>query len=112
MTNAEKVKAMEKAYNSRDGKRCGSCCNCQYSDFDPRKRVCLAFGDVDYTDCSWDTSSKACGLYNRPFCGLKPVRRPIVELYVTKRTKKEKDNSQIAFFHVNYDEDETVFGWS
>lgn len=79
-------KIMQKEYglcslsNSQNIRYCRTCCNYQTSAVLPEKKVCIAHGDNGKTESIWDPSCVACGLYNRPFRGLRPRRRAILDV--------------------------------
>lgn len=88
----KKLGKMQKVYGQDLSHKCGSCCNCHNSTHKPGTRVCIAYGDVDYTDCAWNPNDYGCGLYNKPFHALTPERRPLVLVYGPKPPVKEDDD--------------------
>lgn len=97
MTKREKQTLMQKVYGCRYDENCSRCCNLQKSAYSVLK-VCIAFGDVDYTDCTWDATTTACGIFNQPFHALKPRRVPIVEIYGPKPKENEDNSQQLTLF--------------
>ena len=73
--------AMQKVYGKDIVHVCGTCCNRQTNPDDTKHKICIAFGTSPMVDCTWGEDKRACGLYNRPFRGLRPVRVPLVEIY-------------------------------
>ena len=67
----DKYKLMQKVYGKDIVHVCGTCCNRQ--------------------------TKRACGLYNRPFRGLRPVRVPLVEIYGPKETTEENVPQESLF---------------
>ena len=60
---------------------------------------CKAFGLAGTMDCTWQPDHSGCGLFNQPFLGLRPRRRPLAELYAPKPKEKRKtEDSQMRFF--------------
>lgn len=91
MTKTDKLRLMRKEYGEGPGKQCGDCCNCQKGILGNHTRVCIAFGEVDYFDCSWEAMNTGCGLFNKPFRGLTPERRPLVFVYGPKAPAQKDD---------------------
>lgn len=91
MTKADKLKIMRREYGDGPGKRCGDCCNYQKGMLGSNTQICIAFGEVDYFDCSWDSMNFGCGLFNKPFLGLTPVHRPLVLVYGPKAPAADDD---------------------
>ena len=92
----DKYKLMQREYGTDVLHVCGKCCNCQTDPEDKRRKICIAFGLSPMVDCSWDANKRACGLYNRPFRGLRPERIPLVQIYEPKM--KQDDTEQTRLF--------------
>ena len=69
----DKYKLMQKVYGKDIVHVCGTCCNRQTNPDDTKHKICIAFGTSPMVDCTWGEDKRACGLYNRPFRGLRPV---------------------------------------
>lgn len=88
--------ASTKAYANRMRKECGElysehcndCCNCQRQTRGKDAKACIAYG-IEYI---WDPSERACGLFNVPFRGIRPRRRPIGESYIKKDPQSKNQN--------------------
>ncbi len=82
MNSKAAANRMRKEYGEQCCEACFGCCNRQWNNLEERKMVCIAFDD----DMAWDGSEKACGLFNVPFRGIRPARRPLNE-FLRKRTR-------------------------
>lgn len=84
---------MRKEYGECADENCLYCCNYQKkSKQDNADLVCIAYDSQG----KWDPSETACGLFNIPFRGLRPLRRELVEFF-RKEKKQEPDEEQVAF---------------
>lgn len=93
----KKNRLMMKEYGIGSG-QCGHCCNCHFSEKSRNQHICIAYGEVEGEDCTWDIYSMACGLFNKPFLGLKPKRMPLAEFHKHRQETAEEDSSQISLF--------------
>lgn len=99
ISKRDKDKVMYTNYGYGNSFSCGKCCNFQKHPTITGKHICIAFGCVDNFDCVWSEDTYSCGLYNKPFLGLSPSRRPIIELVGPKqRIKNQKDPAQLELF--------------
>lgn len=73
---------MRKEYGEKCCEACAGCCNMQWNNPEERKMVCIAFD----ADIGWDGFEKACGLFNVPFRGIRPTRRPLND-FLKKNTR-------------------------
>lgn len=93
----DKYKLMQEVYGKDIVHVCGTCCNRQTNPDDTKHKICIAFGTSPMVDCTWGEDKRACGLYNRPFRGLRPVRVPLVEIYGPKETTEENVPQESLF---------------
>ena len=82
MNSRAAANRMRKEYGENCCEACFACCNRQWNNREERKMVCIAFD----ADVSWDGSERACGLFNVPFRGIRPVRRPLND-FLRKNTR-------------------------
>lgn len=80
-SKSERTKRMHSEYGTSPYNVCGNCCNYQKSEHKLGQHCCIAYGDVDWTDCEVDYATPACGIYNHAFHGLRPKRTPLVNVY-------------------------------
>ena len=83
---------MAKAYGKSYRYTCSSCCNCQKTSY--AERACIAYSD----HLAWNEFEKACGLYNRPFYGMKPQLKQLGRVYGEDREQPQDDCEQFGFF--------------
>ena len=93
----DKYKLMQKVYGKDIVHVCGTCCNRQTNPDDAKHKICIAFGTSPMVDCTWGEDKRACGLYNRPFRGLRPVRVPLAK-YMGQRKQRRKTYRRNRFF--------------
>lgn len=78
---------------------CRTCCNLHYDPYDKKSRICIAYGYDENINCSWNPYSKACGLHNRAFNGLRPRHRTMLEMHPPRRKgPDEVDRNQESMF--------------
>lgn len=85
--NAQPIAAMHKEYSyyTSGSKTCCGCCNYQKSPLHENVMCCIAFGVDERYNYSWSPSSTACGIYNKPYVTLRPKRRQLIEMIVSKK---------------------------
>lgn len=74
---------MRNTYGEISGECCEFCCNRQKNNRVDCIMVCIAYSDR----LPWEASETACGLYNTPFRGLRPVRMPLQDYLQNRRNK-------------------------
>lgn len=94
-TNTLASSRMRREYGEKPGNRCYQCCNCQRIDDDEirKPRACIAYSPT----MVWDPSTRACGLFNISFLGMKPKRRCLEEMYKPKGSKTPGEDQQRLF---------------
>ena len=94
----DRFRAMQDTYGMNEARHCRDCCNCHPIPGEKNDLYCIAYGWAPQCNCKWDASAYACGLFNRPFFGLTPERKPLVELFSPKQKNTDDVDSQTSFF--------------
>lgn len=101
LSYTDRLKLIYDYYGERpDDKRCKNCCNLWEDDRieegEPPRYYCIAYGQVSELKQGWNAYAHACGLYNRPFRGLRPSRRPLVEIKESPTSDTDFGDMQMA----------------
>lgn len=97
MTQSQMLKLMYKYYKKDYASRtCQRCCNLhKHTKEDGIHKICIAFGDSDKYDCTWNENNKACGIYNTPFLGLPGKHVPLVQRFESQFESISGEQSSI-----------------
>jgi hypothetical protein len=101
MGKTENVRSMQNVYGypSSEVSSCHQCCNCQPYPNKNNQYCCIAYGITNHVNCDWNPYQIGCGLHNKPFYGMTPKRRPLVEIVAPKRRiEMRDDDNQITMF--------------
>lgn len=87
VTTGMASRRMLKEYGYGRIQKCGTCCNCQHTAaLNTSKKACIAYSE----SMAWDETSPSCGLYNIAFRGIRPKRRPLSEMFESRKGKSTK----------------------
>ena len=79
---------MRKEYGYGIPEPCEYCCNYQLGSRETGRMVCIAYSMEE----DWDKKELACGLFNRPFRGIRPRMTPLLECKYQKTCQDHVDN--------------------
>lgn len=95
-SHSTRLARMYKYYGRDLLHNCAKCVNCQNIIRGKDAKMCICYGE----GIEWDSSSVACGLFNKPFRGIRPRPRPLADMFehANLRQPNEQEISQLSIF--------------